>query len=97
MYSIKESQSLAKELPSLAKESPHASVDSPIPDRSSTNRRTSMFFGSPDVKGYESSGKNTIQVLQADIIYDKQLNDSYPSTSGLPKNIEVRLICTTSI
>ena len=82
---------------SLAKGSPQLSVDSPIPDRSNTNRRTSMFFGSPDVKGYESSGKNTIQVLQADIIYDKQLNDSYPSTSGLPKNIEVRLICTTSI
>ena len=82
MYSIKESQSLAKELPSLAKESPHASVDSPIPDRSSTNRRTSMFFGSPDVKGYESSGKNTIQVLQADIIYDKQLKAS--SLARLP-------------
>ena len=40
-----------------------------------------MFFGSPDVKGYESSGKNTIQVLQADIIYDKQLKVS--SLEGL--------------
>ena len=66
---------------SLAKESPHISVDSPVPDRSGTNRRTSMFFGSPDVKGYESSGKNTIQVLQADIIYDKQLKVS--SLEGL--------------
>jgi hypothetical protein len=66
---------------SLAKGSPNVSVDSPIPDRSSTNRRTSMFFGSPDAKGYESSGKNTIQVLHADIVYEHQLKVS--SLEGL--------------
>ena len=59
----------------------NVSVDSPVPDRSNTNRRTSMLFGSPDVKGYESSGRNTIQVLHADIVYDKQLRVS--SLEGL--------------
>lgn len=72
---------LRSAIASLAKESPSVSVDSPIQDRSSTNRRTSMFFGSPDTKGYEPSGKNTIQVLQADIVYDKQLKVS--SLEGL--------------
>lgn len=72
---------LRSAIASLAKESPPVSVDSPIQDRSSTNRRTSMFFGSPDAKGYESSEKNTIQVLQADIVYDKQLKVS--SLEGL--------------
>ena len=72
---------LKSAIASLAKGSPHVSEDSPIPDRSNTNRRTSMFFGSPDVKGYESSGKHTIQVLHADIVYDKQLKVS--SLEGL--------------
>jgi hypothetical protein len=54
-------------------------LESPIPDRSSTNRRSSMFFGTPDIKGYEA--KNTIQVLQADVVYDQLLKVS--SLEGL--------------
>ena len=72
---------LKSAIASLAKGSPHVSDESPVPDRSNTNRRTSMFFGSPDSKVYESSGKQTIQVLHADIIYDKQLKVS--SLEGL--------------
>ena len=77
----KELSELRSAIASLTKGPSQISMDTPIPDRSGTNRRSSMFFGSPDVKGYESSGKNTIQVLQADIVYDNVLKVS--SLEGL--------------
>ena len=55
----------------ISRGSPQISLDSPIPDRANANRRSSMFFGSPFPKEGESTTKTQIQVLQADIIYDK--------------------------
>ena len=72
---------LRSAIASLAKKPTQASLDTPVPDRSNTNRRSSMFFGSPNEKQYEATEKSTIQVLHADIIYDKELKVS--SLEGL--------------
>ena len=65
----------------ISRGSPQISLDSPIPDRANANRRSSIFFGSPLPKERESTTKTQIQVLQADIIYDKELKVS--SLEGL--------------
>ena len=72
---------LRSAIASLAKKPTQASLDTPVPDRSNTNRRSSMFFGSPNEKQYEATEKSIIQVLHADIIYDKELKVS--SLEGL--------------
>jgi hypothetical protein len=77
----KELSDLRISIASLVKGSPQMSVDSPIPDRNNTNRRSSMFFGSPEPKFTDTAQKNTIQVLHADIVYDKELKVS--SLEGL--------------
>ena len=64
----------------LSRGSPLISLDSPVPDRTKINRRSSMFFGSPP-RDYDIHTKTQIQVLQADIIYDKELKVS--SLEGL--------------
>jgi hypothetical protein len=81
MRTSKELSDLRTSIASLAKGSPQMSVDSPIPDRSNTNRRSSMFFGSPEPKFTDIGQKSTIQVLHADIVYDKELKVS--SLEGL--------------
>ena len=55
------------------------SIDTPFPDRGRGNRRSSMFFGipRPSTSPLETFAvtppKSNIQVLQADIVYDKEL------------------------
>ena len=53
----------------------------PFPDRRKQTRRTSMFFGSPEFDKADNTVRPQIQVLQADIIYDKELKIS--SLEGL--------------
>ena len=72
---------LRSAIASISRGSPQISLDSPIPDRANANRRSSMFFGSPLPKERESTTKTQIQALQADIIYDKELEVS--SLEGL--------------
>jgi hypothetical protein len=72
---------LRKAIATLPTGSPQSSMESPIPDRQSYTRRSSMFFGSPTQPEYEPITRNQIQVLQADIIYDKELKVS--SLEGL--------------
>jgi hypothetical protein len=55
--------------------------DTPPLDRSRENRRSSMFFGTPYKSLLQEESKSQIQVLQADIIYEKELNVS--SLEGL--------------
>ena len=56
-------------------------AQTPFPDRRQPTRRTSMFFGSPDFDKADPAVRSQIQVLQADIIYDKLLTTS--SLEGL--------------
>ena len=55
--------------------SPTSSVNNilqtPFPDRRKQTRRTSMFFGSPGFDKNEDNVRSQIQVLQADIVYNK--------------------------
>ena len=66
------------------------SVETPIPVRTRGSRRSSMFFGIPqhpstpqlsDVPLIDTPNRSNIQVLQADIVYDKELKVS--SLEGL--------------
>ena len=62
----------------IANDSPRDFADTPIANRYEDNRRSSMFFGSP----YHSPPvQPQIQVLQADIVYEKELKVS--SLEGL--------------
>ena len=56
-------------------------IQTPFPDRTKENRRSSMFFGSPSNGKPDPTSRSQIQVLQADIIYDKELKVS--SLEGL--------------
>ena len=56
-------------------------AQTPFPDRRKPTRRTSMFFGSPGFEKADAAVRSQIQVLQADIIYDKELKIS--SLEGL--------------
>ena len=56
-------------------------IQTPFPDRTKENRRSSMFFDSPSIGKPDSNSRSQIQVLQADIIYDKELKVS--SLEGL--------------
>jgi hypothetical protein len=56
-------------------------IQTPFPDRTKENRRSSMFFGSPSYGKPDPTSRSQIQVLQADIIYDKELKVS--SLEGL--------------
>jgi hypothetical protein len=59
-------------------DSPVNSKDSPI-DRSATSRRSSMFFGLP-IPSFpdreDTPNRPQIQILQADIVYEKELKVS---------------------
>jgi hypothetical protein len=59
------------------------SVQTPPPDRRKQTRRTSMFFGSPGFDKQDASQRSQIQVLQADIIYDKNNELKVSSLEGL--------------
>ena len=61
------------------RESPQNSADSPIIDRTVPNRRSSMFFGSLTTRDFEY--KTQIQILQNDVVYEKELKVS--SLEGL--------------
>jgi hypothetical protein len=63
------------------RESPQNSADSPIIDRTVPNRRSSMFFGSPTTRDFQTESKTKIQILQNDVVYDKELKVS--SLEGL--------------
>ena len=52
---------LKSALSSLHNHSPMSSHDSPIINRGPTNRRTSMFFGSPLLNSAENTCKPTVQ------------------------------------
>jgi hypothetical protein len=56
-------------------------IQTPFPDRRTDNRRSSMFFGTPINSKLDANAKPQIQVLQADIIYDRELKVS--SLEGL--------------
>ena len=56
-------------------------IQTPFPDRRTDNRRSSMFFGTPINSKQDANAKPQIQVLQADIIYDRELKVS--SLEGL--------------
>ena len=47
------------------------SPQTPFQDRRKQTRRTSMFFGSPGFDKNEDNVRSQIQVLQADIVYNK--------------------------
>ena len=66
-----------------SKESPLGSIDTPVIDRTGSNRRSSMFFGSPTARDFDTGSgyKTQIQVLQNDIVYEKELKVS--SLEGL--------------
>ena len=56
----------------------------PVPDRRQNNRRSSaMFFGSPSIAKTDPNIRSPIQVLQADIIYDKDRELKVSSLEGL--------------
>jgi hypothetical protein len=63
------------------RETPQKSADSPVIDRTGFNRRSSMFFGSPSIRDYQGDSKTKIQILQNDIVYEKELKIS--SLEGL--------------
>lgn len=63
------------------RESPQNSADTPIIDRTVPNRRSSMFFGSPTTRDFQRESKTQIQILQNDVVYDKELKVS--SLEGL--------------
>ena len=70
--------SVNSRLGAIANDSPRDFADTPITDRYEENRRSSMFFGSP----YHSPPvQQQIQVLKADIVYEKELKVS--SLEGL--------------
>jgi hypothetical protein len=46
-------------------------IQMPFPDRTKENRRSSMIFGSSSYEKPDPQSRSQIQVLQADIIYDK--------------------------
>lgn len=62
-------------------ESPQNSADSPIIDRTVPNRRSSMFFRSPTTRDFQREPKTEIQILQNEVVYDKELKVS--SLEGL--------------
>ena len=84
---------LKSALSSLRNPSPMSSHDSPIINRGPTNRRTSMFFGSPILNSVENISKPTVQVLQHDIVYDTELKVS--SLAGLQYLSKQRQILST--
>ena len=84
---------LKSALSSLHNPSPMSSHDSPIINRGPTNRRTSMFFGSPILNSAENTCKPTVQVLQHDIVYDTELKVS--SLAGLQYLSKQRQILST--
>ena len=63
------------------RETPEKSADSSIIDRTGVNRRSSMFFGSPNARNYRTDSKTQIQILQNDVVYEKELKIS--SLEGL--------------
>ena len=63
------------------RETPEKSADSSITDRTGVNRRSSMFFGSPNAHNYRTDSKTQIQILQNDVVYEKELKIS--SLEGL--------------
>ena len=64
---------LRSALSALHNPSEMSSRDSPIVNRGQTNRRTSMFFGSPAPTTSETAYRSNVQVLQHDIVYDAEL------------------------
>ena len=84
---------LKSALSSLRNPSPMSSHDSSIINRGPTNRRTSMFFGSPILNSVENISKLTGQVLQHDIVYDTELKVS--SLAGLQCLSKQRQILST--
>ena len=84
---------LKSALSTLHNPSPMSSHDSPIINRGPTNRRTSMFFGSPLLNSAENTCKPTVQVLQHDIVYDTELKVS--SLAGLQYLSRQRQILST--
>jgi hypothetical protein len=59
------------------------SPQTPFPDRRKQTRRTSMFFGSPGFDKNEDNVRSQIQVLQADIVYNKDKELKVSSLEGL--------------
>jgi hypothetical protein len=55
----------------------------PFPDRRKQTRRTSMFFGSPGFYKNDDNMRSQIQVLQADIVYNKDKELKVSSLEGL--------------
>ena len=66
------------------KEEEFSPTQTPVPDRRQNNRRSSaMFFGSPSITKSDPNIRSPIQVLQADIIYDKDRELKISSLEGL--------------
>jgi hypothetical protein len=59
------------------------SPQTPFPDRRKQTRRTSMFFGSPGFEKCDDNVRSQIQVLQADIVYNKDKELKVSSLEGL--------------
>ena len=64
-------------------ESPSDSMRSYLPEKRLDDRRTSMFFGRTPPQYPEGEQQNNIQVLQADIVYEKDKELRVVSLEGL--------------
>ena len=64
-------------------ESPSDSMRSFLPEKRLEDRRTSMFFGRTPHRYPEGEQQNNIQVLQADIVYEKDKELRVVSLEGL--------------
>jgi hypothetical protein len=58
-------------------------TQTPFPDRRNQTRRTSVFFGSPGFEKNDDNVRSGIQVLQADIVYNKDKELKVSSLEGL--------------
>ena len=66
-----------------ARDSPSYPIQTPFPDRREGNRRSSMFFGTPSNNKSDTNERPQIQVLQTDIIYDRERDLKVSSLEGL--------------
>ena len=64
-------------------ESPSDSMRSFLPEKRLDDRRTSIFFGRTPHRDSEAEQQNNIQVLQADIVYEKDKELRVVSLEGL--------------
>ena len=73
-------------------ESPSDSMRSYLPEKRLDDKRTSMFFGRTPHQYPEGEQQNNIQVLQADIVYEKDKELRVVSLEGLQylhKQVEI--------